>query len=196
MKKEESALAFKELSAVTWKDFEMIMGPKGGCGGCWCMSWRVPRAGKYSETVQGEPNRLAMKDLVFQGKAFGILAYVGRKPVGWCSFGPREHYPRLGRTKAYRREDTIPAWSVPCFFVRKDWRGKGLSMLLLQQAVEAAKRKGSKVVEGCPVTKTKDGKKLPAAFSWTGPEIIFKRCGFKDIQRLAPTRPLYRKELE
>ena len=38
--------SFKELSAKTWKDYEALMGENGGCGGCWCMSWRLPRAGQ------------------------------------------------------------------------------------------------------------------------------------------------------
>jgi hypothetical protein len=45
------------------------------------------------------------------------------------------------------------------------------------------------------VTLTKDGKKLPASFSYQGPEIVFQRLGFKEVQRLAPTRPLYRLKL-
>lgn len=68
-------------------------------------------------------------------------------------------------------------------------------MRLLEQAVAAAGKRGASLVEGMPVTKTKGGKKLPPVFSWTGPEIIFKRCGFKEVQRLAPSRPLYRKAI-
>jgi len=45
------------------------------------------------------------------------------------------------------------------------------------------------------VTLTGDGNKLPAAFSYTGPEIIFQRLGFKEVQRLAKSRPMYRLEL-
>jgi len=45
------------------------------------------------------------------------------------------------------------------------------------------------------VTLTQDGNKLPAAFAYTGPEIIFQRLGFKEVQRLAKSRPMYRLEL-
>jgi len=45
------------------------------------------------------------------------------------------------------------------------------------------------------VTLTKKGEKLPAAFAFTGPEIIYQRLGFKEAQRLAASRPLYCLEL-
>ena len=157
------ATSFKELSSRTWKDFETLMGPKGGCGGCWCMSWRVPRSGKYWESVKGETNKKTMKRLVDEGKAHGIIAYDGGSPVGWCSMGPRDHFLRLKKTKAYVRADEKSVWSIPCFYIRKDWRGHGLSTQLLQQAVVAAGKRGASLVEGCPVTKTKEGKILPPA---------------------------------
>jgi len=187
--------SFKELSLKTWKDYEKIMGPKGGCGGCWCMSWRLPRAGGAWDKSKGEPNRRAMKKLVATGRAHGVLAYEGGEPVGWCSFGPKDEYPRLVRAKSYATGETLGVWSAPCFLVRKDKRGKGFSVRMLKKAMEFAKKRGAKVMEGYPATKTKAGDKLPAAFVWTGPEAVFKRCRFKEVQRLSWSRPVYRKSL-
>ena len=42
---------------------------------------------------------------------------------------------------------------------------------------------------------TKDGNKLPPAFAYAGPECIFQQLGFREVQRLAATRPLYRLEI-
>jgi hypothetical protein len=32
------------LSADRWQDLDMLFGPRGATGGCWCMYWRLPRA--------------------------------------------------------------------------------------------------------------------------------------------------------
>ena len=188
-------VSFKELSSATWADYETLMGPKGGCGGCWCMSWRLPRSGAEWDKNKGEPNRRAMKKLVAQGKARGLLAYEDGEPVAWCSFGPKQDYSRLAKTKSYVTADADGVWYATCFLVRKDRRGRGLAAKLLAAAAKIARENGARAMEGYPATKTKAGAKLPAAFVWTGPEPIFQRCGFEEIQRLSWSRPVYRKKL-
>jgi hypothetical protein len=59
-------------------------------------------------------------------------------------------------------------------------------------AIKAIAEHGGRIVEAYPVTLTKDGKRLPAAFSFTGPEALYQQLGFREIQRLAASRPLYR----
>lgn len=188
-------ITFKTLSAETWSDFERLMGEKGGCGGCWCMSWRVTQGGKTWDTMKGDPAKRTMKKLAAEGKARGIIACADGEPVAWCTFGPQADFPRLQRVKAYQVDDTAGVWSVPCFYIKPAWRGKNLSSMVLERALLEAKKCGAKVMEGYPVTKTKEGDKLPAAFSWTGPEAIFLKQGFKEKARKAASRPLYRKVL-
>ncbi len=188
-------ITVRELQKDDWPGIEELFGSKGACGGCWCMHWRVEKGGKTWEAVQGEPNRETFKELVESGKAHGILAFEDAAPVGWCSFGKRSDFPRLERTKAYRREDTNGVWCINCFFLAKGYRGKNLGFLMAEKAVKTIKRRKGKLIEAYPVTLSKAGNKLPSAFSYTGPEVLFQRLGFVEIQRLAPTRPLYRLEL-
>ncbi|MBC8269510.1 MAG: GNAT family N-acetyltransferase, partial [Rhodospirillaceae bacterium] len=54
---------------ATWDAFEVVMGEKGGCGGCWCMLWRQPS--KQREARRGEKNRLAMKAVFKSGEVPG-----------------------------------------------------------------------------------------------------------------------------
>ncbi len=185
-------ISVRELNPEDWPNIETLFGSKGACGGCWCMHWRIEKGGKTWEAAKGEPNRHAFKKLVESGKALGILAFDGDTPCGWCSFGKRNDFPRLDRTRAYRREDTEGVWCINCFFLAKGYRGKNLGFLMAEEAVKAIERHKGKLVEAYPVTLTKDGNKLPPAFSYTGPEVLFQRLGFVEIQRLAPTRPLYR----
>ncbi len=185
----------RQLKKDDWKDLASLFGSKGACGGCWCQHWRVPHGGRLWEEAKGEPNRRAMQRLVTTGKATGIIAFDGDTPVAWCSFGRRTDFPRTETVKAYRRDDINGVWSINCFFIAKGYQGQGLSLKLAEAAIKVIKKRKGKIVEAYPVTLTKDGNKLPPAFSFTGPETVFKRLGFKEIQRLAPTRPLYRLHL-
>lgn len=187
--------SFRQLSPETWNDFTALLGERGGCGGCWCMSWRVTKGGKTWESMKGEPARQAMHDLVKKGQAKGVIAYHQGRPVAWCTFGPRTDFPRLETVKAYQHENTAGVWSVPCFFINREFRGMNLSTLLLEQAEQQARKAGAKILEGYPAPLTSAGKKLPAAFVWTGPEVIFQRCNFTELQRKAASKPLYHKVL-
>ena len=185
-------ISVRELQSEDWPVIEELFGPRGACGGCWCMSWRVPHGGKMWHEAAGEPNRKSFRKLVTGGKAHGVLAFDGKTPVGWCAFGLRTEFPRTETVKAYRREDIEGVWSINCFYIHKEYRSSGVSGLLLDGAVKAIRKLKGKIIEGYPTPLTKDGKQLPAAFAYTGPEVIFKRAGFKQVQRLSASRPLYR----
>jgi predicted GNAT family acetyltransferase len=185
-------IKLRELAQTDWSVIEQLFGSRGACGGCWCMSWRREKGGKLWEESKGEPNRKEFKRLVESGEALGVLAFDGDVPVAWCAFGKRTVFPRTERMKAYSRTDIDLVWSVNCFFIGRGYRGIGLAEKLLEKAVAGIKRRKGKIIEGYPVPLTKAGDKLPAAFAYTGPEIIFKRQGFKLIQKLSASRPLYR----
>ena len=188
-------LRCEELKPAHWPVLEELFGSRGACGGCWCQWWRVERGGRLWEETKGEPARKRMRELTKTGKALGMLAFDGKAPVGWCSFGPRIDFPRIETVKAYRRDDTQDVWCINCFFIRSGHRGKGVARALLDAAIKAMRRRRVKTVEAYPVTLDKKGKKLAPAFSWTGPLKIFEEQGFKEIQRLAPTKPLVRLNL-
>jgi GNAT superfamily N-acetyltransferase len=188
-------IKFRELRKTDWPNIELLFGERGACGGCWCMSWRAPHGGKAWREASGEPNRRAFAKLVTSGKAHGILAFDGAVPVAWCAFGKRTEFPRTETVKAYRRDDIDDVWSINCFFIAKGYRDKGLSEQLAEAAVRAIQKRKGRTIEAYPVPLTKDGNKLPAAWAYTGPEIIFKRLGFKLAQRISYSRPLYRLNL-
>lgn len=185
-------MKLRELRKTDWPNIEKLFGARGACGGCWCMSWRVPHGGKAWRAACGEPNRKAMAKLVASGQAHGILAFDGSEPVAWCAFGKRAEFPRTETVKAYHRDDIENVWSINCFFIAKGYRNLGLSEQLAEAAVRAIRKRKGKIVEAYPTPLTKDGNKLPAAWVYTGPEIIFKRLGFKLTQRFSYSRPLYR----
>ncbi len=180
--------AFYPLTPERWSDFEKLFGPRGACGGCWCMYWRLSRT--QFDDQQGELNRRNIKALVDSGNSPGILAYSGDEPVGWCSIAPREEFPTLGRSRILKPIDDQTVWSVVCFFVSRDQRRKGLTIQLLKAAVEYARANGARIIEGYPV-EPKDGKS-PDAFVYTGLFSAFKQAGFTEVLRRSVTRPIMR----
>jgi predicted GNAT family acetyltransferase len=185
----------RELRPTDWPSVVKLFGDNGACGGCWCMWWRTATHGKAWSEAVGEPNRKKLRRLVESGKATGILAFDGPLPVGWCSFGLRTEFPHTEVMKAYRREDAAGVWSINCFFIDKQYRSQGVASCLAEAAVKAIKKRKGKIIEAYPVPRTQAGEKLPCAFVWRGPEVIFQRLGFNEVQRFSAVRPLYRLEL-
>ncbi len=183
-----SDFTFAPLVAARWKDLERLFGPRGACGGCWCMWWRL--TAKEFESRKGTSNKRAMKALVRRGDVPGILAYAGEEAVGWCAVAPREEYARLSRSRILRPVDDAAVWSVVCFFVAKDWRRRGATTALLRAATEYVKSRGGKVVEGYPVEPVKG--KMPDAFAYPGLAAAFKAAGFVEVACRSPTRPIMR----
>lgn len=183
-----SNTVFHPVTPDRWEDFETLFGPRGACGGCWCMWWRLRRS--TYDAQKGEGNRLVMKAIIESGEIPGLLAYDSGEPVGWCSVAPRETFPVLGRSRILKPVDDRPVWSVVCFFIGKEHRRQGLSVGLLQAAVDYAQENGAEIIEGYPV-EPKDGSS-PDVFAFTGVARAFRLAGFVEVLRRSPTRPIMR----
>jgi len=117
---------FHPLTSDRWSDFEKLFCPRGACGGCWCMYWRLSRS-QFNEQ-RGEINHRNIKALVNSNIIPGILAFASNEPVGWCSIAPREEFSALSRSRILKPVDDQPVWSVVCFFVARSQRRKGLTV--------------------------------------------------------------------
>jgi len=139
---------FKPVTQAQWDDLVALFGERGACNGCWCMWWRL-RGSEFRAGV-GAGNRQALRDLVDRGVIPGILAYDGEKPVGWCSVGPRQDFPRLNRSHQLRPVDDQPVWSIVCYFAAREARGQGLMQALTEAAADYARSNGARIVEAYP----------------------------------------------
>ncbi|HVP62027.1 MAG TPA: GNAT family N-acetyltransferase [Myxococcaceae bacterium] len=172
------ALTTAALTPAGWKDVETLFGPRGACGGCWCMFWRLERGERFDE-LKGERLKARFRAGVLGGTVHGVLAYDDGVPVGWATFGPRTSFARLERSPSLACGDAERVWSIPCFFVRRGHRGRGVARALLEAALAEMRRTGVSLVEGYPVKPTASGAPLPAAFAYTGTRSLFDVAGFR-----------------
>ena len=147
------------------------------------MWWRLSRS--EFEKNKGEPNRRALQEIVRSEEEPGLLAYDGGEPIGWVSVAPRESFPALERSRVLALVNDQPVWSVVCFFVAKGYRRKGVSLALLEAAVEFARKKGAEIIEGYPIPPREN--ESPEPFAYTGLESIFEQTGFEVAARRGKT---------
>ena len=180
-------LSFHPLTQKLWRDFELLFGNNGACGGCWCMYWKL-RGKEFSENT-GDNARQMQKSIVDSKIVPGLLAYLEGYPVGWIAVEPRIAYPKLAHSRTLKPVDDQEVWSVTCFFIEKKHRRKGITVELLKAAIEHVKDRGGKIVEGYPVDSKKE---QPAPFVFTGMASAFIKAGFKEAARNSPTRLIFR----
>ena len=186
-----SSMQFHPVTASHWPDIEKLFGERGACGGCWCMAWRLRN--KDWIAGKGDQNKSAFKKIVTAGERPGLLGYIDKQPVAWCSVAPREKFSFLERSRLLRPVDEEAVWSISCLFVLKSYRRKGVSVSLLKAAVEFAAKRGATIVEGYPIEPTME--KTPDPFVWTGTPSAFIKAGFREVHRRSKTRPIMRFEI-
>lgn len=190
-----AAQAFRiaPLTPGRWPDIEDLFGPQGPCYGCWCNHFRMPQ--KQRMPLLGEGARRLFEERVAKGPPPGVLAYDGDTPVGWLQVGPRADIPEWNNP---RRASTplpdAPAddernWAASCFFVRRGFRGKGVTAALLDGAIGFARDRRAALIEAAPMDH--EFKRSPEGL-YVGPERVFLRAGFIEVARQKPGRPLLR----
>ena len=153
------------------------------------MYWRLPHA--RFEKQKGTANRTALRRLAYENSQLGLLAFAGDEPIGWCALAPRRDFVRLQTSRVLAAIDEVEVWSIPCLFIRKDQRRKGLSVQLLKAAARYVAAQGGRILEGYPV-EPRSGE-MPDAFAWTGTAAAFRQAGFEECERRSPTRPIFRR---
>lgn len=155
---------------------------------CFCMYYR--KTGEA--TGVGAVNRRAMQALVDQGTVPGLIGYEDGVPVAWVSLGPREEYPKLRRSPVMKPVDERRVWSIVCFFVDREARGRGISERMLRAAVDYARSRGVRLLEAYPVDAVEPRDPDSMFF---GAASMYDRAGFREVARRRPTRPVVRKAL-
>lgn len=182
-------LRFEPLNKKNWGQFEQLFGSRGACGNCWCMYYRKSKA-EFLEGKSDDGNKNSMKELVWAGKPTGFLGFYEEQAIAWCAFAPREDFLKLSKSRVHKPIDQQKVWSVPCFFIDKNFRRNGVSVALLQGLINHARSCGIDIIEAYPTIPTQE--KLPDSFAWIGLYKSFERAGFEIVDRKSKNRPMVR----
>ena len=189
----------RPLTAERWPDLVELFGPSGAFSNCWCTWWRQTGA-EFERGIrdQGAGNK-ALHELDGREPAARPGAYRDDRPVGWISVAPRPDYGRVIRSPSIGPGRRSPeaadegVWSIVCFWMPRAERGKGIAMALLRAAVDHARARGARVLEGYPIDTR--GERQPQSNVFTGTLAMFTRVGFTEVERRAEGRPIVRLKL-
>ena len=182
-------LTVRPLTAEEWPALEDLFGRAGASNGCWCMYWRIgPR---YKERPR-EENKHDLEHIARSGPAPGLLAFDGGTAVGWCELAPRADLDWLARSRYFRPVDELAVWSLPCFYVRRTYRGRGVMGTLIEAAAGVADSAGAPALEAYPVDTTVPGHTRNL---FLGVAAVFAQHGFQVVARPSPARPVMRNVL-
>jgi GNAT superfamily N-acetyltransferase len=153
------------------------------------MYWRIgPR---YRDRLR-EDNKRDLQQLAASARSPGLLAFDADLAVGWCALAPRGELAWLAHARFLQPADDLPVWSIPCFFVRRGYRGRGVTRALIEAAVEVAASAGAPAVEAYPVDTAVPGHTRNL---FPGTASAFASHGFRVILRRKPDRPVMRRNL-
>ena len=196
MKRQTTKLVAKPLTRGRWADLERLFGPNGAYSNCWCTFQRVTgREFDAGCANRGAGNRALLRTLTDEGRRPGLIGYRDGEPVGWVSVGPRPEFGRILRSPITKLSPNERAdasvWSVVCFYIPRQHRGRGIGTALLAAAVDHARRGGARQLEAYPVDTA--GQRIPSSTAYTGTVELFRRAGFRRLRPRSPHgRPVMR----
>ena len=183
-------LTIVPANEASWEDLQAVLGARGDPHRCQCQRYKM-QPGESWASVGAEELAFRFRTQTEcghpeSGTSSGLVAYLDGEPVGWCAIEPRTSYPRLLlKTRVPwegRAEDKTDAgvWAVTCFVTRAGFRRRGISRALADAAVDFARRRGARALEGYPMI-TERGKEITWSELHVGSRGIFADAGFTEV---------------
>jgi GNAT superfamily N-acetyltransferase len=182
------SLTIVPASDASWDDLQAVFGTRGDASRCHCQRYKMAPGESWASVGRaGLAARFRTQTRCGQhsGSTTGLVAYLDGEPVGWCAVEPRTAYPRLLlKTRVPwegRSEDKADAgvWAVTCFVTRTGYRHRGVSRALVRAAVDFARQRGARALEGYPMT-TKNAILEELHVGTPG---VFAAAGFTEVSR-------------
>jgi GNAT superfamily N-acetyltransferase len=182
-----------------WADLQAVFGDRGEAAKCQCQWFKTPRAEYRAMPVDERAERLRAQTACGHPDApatSGLVAYLGDTPVGWCAVEPRTAYPRLRSQRIpWTGRDEDPddpgVWAVTCFVVRAGYRRRGVMTALARAAVEHARARGARALEGYAM-RVEPGKELHWGELFVGSVGAFAGAGFAEVSQPTKRRVVLR----
>jgi GNAT superfamily N-acetyltransferase len=185
---------------ASWEDLQAVFGTRGSAAYCQCQRYKLrPKEAFRKFTVEERAGRLLEQTCSGRPESAttsGLVAYLDREPVGWCAVEPRTHYEGLlrniripweGRTED-KADDSV--WAVTCVFVRAGFRRRGVGYALAQAAVDFARGRGARALEGYPMLT--DGQDVTSGELNVGTPSMFVSAGLTEVSRPTKRRTVMR----
>jgi GNAT superfamily N-acetyltransferase len=189
----DAAITVVPANQASWEDLQTVLGTRGDASRCQCQWFKIRDMDWRSVPVEERAERLREQTGCGQPGArttSGLVAYLDGEPAGWCAVQPRTAYVRLLRTRVPwtgRAEDKTDdgVWAVTCFVTRTGFRRRGVSRALARAAVDFARARGARAIEGYPMI-TRPGQEVTWGELYVGSGSSFAAAGFAEVSR--PTR--------
>ena len=185
-------LAIVPANEATWDDLQAVFGTRGDRGPLPVPAVQAPAEGGVREVpVEERARRLREQTGCGHPESettSGLVAYLDGEPVGWCAVEPRTAYPASlrnnrvpweGRTED-KADDSV--WAVTCFFARAGFRRRGISRALARAAVDFARERGARAIEGYPML-TKPGRGSAGASSTSAAAASSRPPGSSEVSQ-------------
>ena len=184
---------------ASWEDLQTVLGSRGDPHNCQCQRFKIGRHEWTPPPFDERAQRLREEtecDFPDAATTSGLIAYLNDEPAGWCAVEPRTAYPRLVTIRvpwAGRDEDKDDdsVWSVTCFVTRVGFRRQGVSRALAAAAVDFARDRGARALEGYPMI-THPGQEITWGELYVGSRSIFTAAGFKEVNKPTVRRVVMR----
>ncbi len=197
----EDAISVVPADKAGWDDLQAVFGPRGNAARCQCQKFKI-RHGQW-RSVSAAERTARLREQIGCGRrkgrgTSGLVAYLDGEPVGWCAVEPRTAYRRLLDSPvpwAGRDEDSgdDSVWAVTCFVTRAGFRRRGVSYALARAAVDYARARGARALEGYAMI-TKPGQEVAWGELYVGSRSIFAAAGLAEVSRPTPRRVVMRIE--
>jgi GNAT superfamily N-acetyltransferase len=200
MERDMQPLGIRAANEASWADVERVLG-KARCHGalCYCQRFKLGWSAWTDMTDEERAHRLREQTDCGHpgsGATSGLLAYADGEPVGWCNVEPRPAFPYLpGARIAWKQrgqdKDDDSVWAVACFVTRTEFRRSGVSSTLAAAAVDFARERGARALEGYPMI-TEPGTEVIWGELHVGSCSIFAAAGFREVARPSLRRVVMR----
>jgi GNAT superfamily N-acetyltransferase len=189
---------------ASWEDIQAVFGSRGDPARCWCQRYKMAPGESWAGAGAAElQHRFRTQtdwgDRAPGAVAAGLVAYLDGAPAGWCAVEPRTAYPRLLRNARVpwdgRHEDKADdrVWAVTCCVTRtRGFRRRGVSRALVRAAVDHARVRGARALEGYPMI---SGEGAILGELHVGLRSAFADAGFTEVARPGRRRVVMRIEL-
>ncbi|MDQ3733239.1 MAG: GNAT family N-acetyltransferase [Actinomycetota bacterium] len=195
----DEQLTIVPANEASWDDVAAVFGTADYPSRCQCQWLKIPGY-MWRDSIQEQRTAMLRAQTACGNptaeSTSGLVAYVDGEPAGWVAVEPRTAYPKLlslrmpwtGRDED-KNDDGV--WAVTCFAVRKGYRKRGLTYALAKAAVDFARERGARALEGYAMI-TEAGKEITWGELHVGALSVFEEAGLRPVSRPSKRRVVMR----